>query len=79
MSRASGRLGRRFMGSESKDAEEGSLDTMSEDRSASPMIPGIHIHVTTIVEQEEERAEEILRSESESLRGLVPATPFDRQ
>lgn len=77
MSKASGRMGR-FLRSDIKDAEEGSSDTMSESQQTPPTSPGIHIQVTTIVEQEEERAEEIQRSESESVRGLVPAAPFER-
>lgn len=78
MSKASGRFGRRILGSEGKDTEEGSSDTVSEDREMSPVSPGIRIHVTTIVEQAEERAEDVLRDESESVMGLVPATPFER-
>lgn len=78
MSKASGRFGRRFMGSDIKDAEEGSSDTMSEDRSTTPTNPGIHIHVTTVVEQEEERAEEILQNEGESARGTNSVTQFQR-
>lgn len=70
MSKASGRLGRRFVGMDLKDAEEGSLETMSEDMPSPPASPGIHIHVTTVVEQEEERAEGIPRSESRRERGF---------
>ncbi|CZT21442.1 related to integral membrane protein [Ramularia collo-cygni] len=54
LSKASGRLGRRFIGGDLKLAEEGSLEVMSEDQSTPPSSPGCHIHVATVVEQEEE-------------------------
>ncbi|EME42974.1 hypothetical protein DOTSEDRAFT_72404 [Dothistroma septosporum NZE10] len=85
------RLGRRFGGLDSKDMKEleegGSQSTQSEMDRGSPTreitggfcanmtqaIPGIH--VTTIVEQEEERrvpGEDTGAHESESMKGLMP-------
>lgn len=71
MSKASGRLGRKFLGSDLKSAEEGSSATMSEELPTPPPSPGIHIHVTTVVEQEEERAVVAPQSESRGGRGFA--------
>jgi hypothetical protein len=73
-----GRLSEHYDG---KDLEEGRSDrSTSTDRSSPPSgIPGIH--VTTVVEQEEEREYDHLgvRHESESVRNLVtrPTKPFE--
>ncbi|USW51811.1 hypothetical protein Slin15195_G051300 [Septoria linicola] len=71
-SRMTHRLGRN-----EKDIEEvSSEDSMSYHGRLTPTDRGHGIHVTTIVEQEEERAASLGRMESESIRGLVPTQPY---
>ncbi|KAF7185647.1 Satratoxin biosynthesis SC1 cluster protein 4 [Pseudocercospora fuligena] len=72
------RLGKKFSTSEIKEMEEGSQSSNSSHGRTSPNALTSGIHVTTIVEQEEERDmdEEIGRQESESIKGLVPVEPY---
>lgn len=80
------RLGKRLAGGSNGveikevDKEEGGSESGSSGRDVARSPASGGIQITTIVEQEEERKErdrESGRHESESVRGLIPAQPYE--